>query len=112
MADVLFAKRRVEEAAILLMRGLFITSDLGLRQDLLNVYRSGIDSQKCAIIQGPNGPMNPGCEIVRRHFCAAATDTIRARLSVGQRDLAQTQNKTFLHDYGCPVGALDSILPD
>ena len=113
MADVLLANRRVDEAAILLMRGMFITSDLGLRQDLLNVYRSGIDSEKCAIIQGPNGPaINPRCEIVHRHICAAAPETIRARLSAGQRDLAQTQKKTFLRDYGCPAGPLDSVLPD
>jgi tetratricopeptide (TPR) repeat protein len=113
MADVLLANRRVDEAAIVLMRGMLITSDLGLRQELLNVYRSGIDSEKCAIFDGPNGPaMNPKCEMVRRHMCAAAPDTIRARLAAGQRALAQSQKKTFLRDYGCAAGPLDRVLPD
>jgi tetratricopeptide (TPR) repeat protein len=113
MADVLLANHRAEEAAVVLMRGMFITSDLGLRQDLMNVYRSGIDSQKCAIVAGPNGPaINPACELVHEHICAAAADTIRARLAVGPRDVARTQKKTFLRDYGCPAGPLDSVLPD
>jgi len=113
MADVLLANHRAEEAAVVLMRGMFITSDLGLRQDLLNLYRSGIDTEKCAIIAGPNGPaINPACELVHQHICAAAADTIRARLTVEPRDVAQTQKKTFLRDYGCPAGPLNSVLPD
>lgn len=69
---------RGEEAAIALIEGMSVTSDNGLRDNLLALYKSGVDPQGCAIIAGPRGPaLNPSCAIVRRNFCAAAAHVHR-----------------------------------
>src|SRR5262249_37065231 len=65
LAEVLLAKNDGDGAAIRLMEGFLLTSDVGLRDDLMTLYRGGLDTKACAIATGPNGPaMNPGCEMV------------------------------------------------
>ncbi len=65
------------------------------------------------MISGPRGPaINPACEIVHKHLCAASVDTVKARLQTGRRDLAEKQKKSFLNDYGCPAAPLNQALPD
>jgi len=55
------------EAAIALTAGFLVTSDAALREDLVNLYRSGLDTKGCGIAPEPNGPMmNPSCEMVHR----------------------------------------------
>ena len=111
LANVLLASHRGDDATIALMKGMLITSNLGLREELLNLYRNGADPKGCAIVQGPNGPaINPACETVRRHLCAASVDTIKVRLQTGTRDLAEARIKTFVRDYGCPSEPLDALL--
>ena len=111
MAAVFLAERRADDAAAKLMAGLLITSDPGLREELLNVYRSGLDVEGCAIVPGPRGPaINPHCEMIHRHICTASTETVKARLQTGRRDLAKTQRSTFVRDYDCPAGPMDALL--
>ena len=65
-------------------QGTIVTSDLSLRQDLLSLYRQGLDSKGCATVPGPNGPaFNPSCEIVRKHTCTAVAATIPLYLRIG-----------------------------
>ena len=61
------------EAAAALMEGVVVTTDIGLRNELLRLYQSGVDTMGCATmpVQG-NTALNPSCPIVQRHLCAAA----------------------------------------
>ncbi len=43
---VYLVKGRGDDAAVELMKGMLITSDAGLRQELLDLYRSGLDSKE------------------------------------------------------------------
>jgi tetratricopeptide (TPR) repeat protein len=77
IADAYFAEQRGEDAAVALAEGAFVTGDHNLRDELLKLYQSGVDSQGCAVVVGPRGPtLNPSCAIVRRDLCEA---TVRAR---------------------------------
>jgi hypothetical protein len=49
-----------------------VTGDHKLREALISLYQSGVDSKGCAVIPGPRGPaLNPKCEIVVRDYCEA-----------------------------------------
>ena len=112
LATSLLANGRADEAAVTLVEGTLMTSDLRLRQDLLSLYRQGLDSKGCATVPGPNGPaFNPSCEIVRRHTCAAAAATIPLYLRVGRRDLAVQLKDSVSLDFGCPAAQLNQLLP-
>jgi tetratricopeptide (TPR) repeat protein len=102
LATSLLASGRADEAAVALVEGAFVTSDPRLRQDLLSLYQQGLDTKGCATVPGPNGPaINPSCEIVRRHTCAAAAATIPVYLRVGRRDLAELLKDSVSRDFGC-----------
>jgi tetratricopeptide (TPR) repeat protein len=110
LAYVHLAADRGDEAAAVLMSGLIITADQGLRQELLNLYQRGLDPKGCAIIGGPNGPgIDPSCQTVHRHLCAGAADAIKLHLESGRRDLAERVKDNFLKS-GCPAGPLDAAL--
>jgi protein O-mannosyl-transferase len=73
IAGAYLAQSRGEDAAIALAEGMFATSDSGLREDLLKLYQSGVDTKGCAVVAGPRGPaLNPACDIVQRDLCAGA----------------------------------------
>jgi tetratricopeptide (TPR) repeat protein len=102
LAAAFLANERADEAAVALVEGAFVTSDPRLRQDLLSLYQQGLDTKGCATVPGPNGPaINPSCEIVRRHTCAAAAATIPVYLRVGRRDLAELLKDSVSRDFGC-----------
>jgi len=72
IADADLAQQRGEDAAVALVEGMVATGDHNLLTELLNLYRSGVDSHGCAVVPGRNGPtLNPSCEIVHRDFCEA-----------------------------------------
>jgi hypothetical protein len=113
LSHILFAVHQPADAAAALMEGMLVTSDMGLRRELMDLYRSGVDTGGCAIMQGPNDPaLNPQCPVVHRTLCDAALDAIRIRLDTGRKDIAAELKRSFLHDYGCPAGPLDQVLPD
>ena len=111
LATAYLAAGRADEAAVALVEGTFATSDLTLRQDLLSLYRQGLDSKGCATIPGPRGPaINPSCEIVRRHTCAAAAAVIPLYLRLQRRDLAEQLNYSVSRDFDCPAARLNELL--
>jgi tetratricopeptide (TPR) repeat protein len=113
LADVFLAGGQVQDAATALLEGMIVTQDMEIRRELLSLYQNGIDSQACAIVQGPNGPaINPSCALVHDHLCAIAADSIKVRLETGRRDIAEQLKHSFLHDYGCPAGPIDQVLPE
>jgi tetratricopeptide (TPR) repeat protein len=113
LGQVLVAGGQPEDAATALMEGLLLTSDMGLRRQLMELYRSGTGENACAIAAGPNGPaINPKCALVHRNLCEASVDAIRIRLQTGRRDIAAELKKSFLNDYRCPADPLNQVLPD
>jgi tetratricopeptide (TPR) repeat protein len=113
LGQVLVAAGQPEDAATALMEGMLVTSDMGLRQQLMELYRAGSGESGCAIANGPNGPaINPACGLVHRNLCEASLDAIRIRLETGRPDIAAELKKSFLNDYGCPAGPLNQVLPD
>ncbi len=113
LGHILFAVHQPADAATALMEGMLVTSDMALRQQLMELYRSSLDPQGCAITAGANGPaINPNCPIVHQTLCDASLDAIRIRLDTGHPELAAELKKNFLQDYGCPAGPLNKVLPD
>jgi tetratricopeptide (TPR) repeat protein len=111
LSTAYLANGRADEAAVALVEGTIVTSDLSLRQDLLSLYRQGLDSKGCATRPGPNGPaFNPSCEIVRQHTCTAVAATIPLYLRIGRRDLAGQLKDSASRDFGCPAALLDPLL--
>ena len=107
------ANGHADEAAVALVQGAIVTSDQSLRQDLMTLYRQGLDSKGCAIRPGPNGPaFNPSCEIVRTHTCAAVAATIPLYLRLQRRDLAEQLRDSAPRDFGCPAALLNRLLQE
>lgn len=113
LSTAFLANGRAGEAAVALIQGTIVTSDLSLRQDLLSLYRQGLDSKGCATVPGPNGPaFNPSCEMVRKHTCTAVAATIPLYLRIQRRDLAEKLRDSASGDFGCPAALLNQLLGD
>jgi protein O-mannosyl-transferase len=90
LAAALLAAQRAEGAAVALMTGALLTSSAELRQQLIDMYRHGLDRRGCAVVVTSNGPvLDPSCETVRADLCAASKDAIQLQLGVGRRDDAK-----------------------
>jgi tetratricopeptide (TPR) repeat protein len=101
-AAYLAADRR-EDAAVALMTGSLVTNDRTLRDELIDLYRSGLDPLGCAIVSTPSGPaIDPSCATVRRHACAAARDAIQIHERSGRPDLAQRLKEGAARQFQCP----------
>jgi protein O-mannosyl-transferase len=99
----LVAGGRADEAAVALVEGTLVTSDMSLRQELLNLYQSGLDTKGCAITRGPYGPaVNPSCGIVRQHACAATAEVLRLYRKIGREDLAGQARAVASTTFDCP----------
>jgi hypothetical protein len=108
MADVLMASGRVDDAAVALVEGSLVTSDPALRERLLYLYRSGLDSSRCALVSGPNGPaLNPQCNIVRQHLCRAAPEALRMLAGAGRIDAVRALSASLMRDSGCSAATLN-----
>jgi hypothetical protein len=65
------------------------------------MYLQGLDRRGCAVVATNNGPvLNPACETVRTHLCAATADAVQLQLGVAQRDDAE-RLKTSAAKLGC-----------
>src|ERR1035437_8205731 len=106
---ILLDQGRGDEAAAALMEGVLVTTDSGLRNELLRLYQGGLDRLGCATmpVQG-NTALNPACDIVHRHLCAASAGTIRLRLETGRPDLAETMKQTALKEFNCTAEELEA----
>jgi tetratricopeptide (TPR) repeat protein len=113
LASVYAAQQRGDEALTMLMKGLLITSDSGLRANLVQIFASNHDPSNCTLVPGRDGPsMNPRCKTIQNLVCAASVDVLKARLRSGARAQAQKEKQNFLHDYGCATAPLNQVLPD
>jgi hypothetical protein len=105
MSSVFVAEGRADDAAVALVTGSLLTGDTALRDELLRMYREGLDKQGCATVQGPYGAaINPACAIVRRHICAAAPGALEAATAAHRPDLYETLRQGFA-DTHCAADA-------
>jgi protein O-mannosyl-transferase len=101
-AAAFLAASRNDDAAVTLMTGSMITSDQGLRDELVDLYRRGLDPLNCAITSTANGAaINPSCETVRRHACAATAEAVQIHLRAGRRDEAQRLSDGAARQFQC-----------
>jgi hypothetical protein len=103
-ADADAAAGRLDDAAVALVEGTFITGDKSFRAALIELYRKAMDPRSCALTQGPAGPaINPACPVVHRHVCGAAAYTVQTLRAAGKSDLAQARKQMFVNQFGCPA---------
>ena len=109
-AQSLLAAHRASEAITVLMEGVMLTMDPGLRQNVVQAYQSGGDPSGCALVPGQNGSMaiNPRCESVHERLCAATVAAIQLRLKGNRPDLARDLKTSGVRDFGCPATTLDA----
>ncbi len=113
LGHILFAVGQPADAAAALMEGMLVTSDAGLRKQLVDLYGTAFNPGGCAITSGPYGPaINPQCPIVHQNLCDAGLDAVRIRMATGYPEIAAKLKKSFLDDYACPAGPLNQALPD
>jgi protein O-mannosyl-transferase len=108
LAAALLNTRHQNEAAVELMTGFMVTGNQELRSALVDLYRSGLDTEGCATItSGSSVILNFSCEIVRRHLCDAAARAIEIQRRNGHAELA-AQVAILTSDAKCealtPVG--------
>lgn len=96
LADVLLHVSRAEDAAVTLLEGEIITKDPVITEQLVQLYRSGLDPQGCAVV-GAQGhwTVNPSCEVVRRHLCKASAGAEKILTGAGRADLAASTQARF-----------------
>jgi tetratricopeptide (TPR) repeat protein len=102
LADVLLHSGRSDESLVALMEGEMITSDPGLNEQILRLYRSGLDPQGCATLER-NGQvtLNPSCEVVHRHLCEGSNGAQQIYIHAGRADLAAGTRDLAVHKLGC-----------
>ncbi len=109
-AQALLTAGRAPQAIAVLMEGVMLTMDSGLRQNVVQLYQAAGDGAGCALMPGQNGSMalNPRCEAVHTQLCTATLAAIQLRLKTGRRDLAEQLKNSGLTDFGCPAPPLEA----
>ncbi len=102
LADVLLHSGRADESLVALMEGEMITSDPGLNEQMVRLYRSGLDPQGCATKE-QNGQvtLNPSCEVVHRHLCEGSLGAEEIYIQAGRADLAASTRDFAVQKLGC-----------
>jgi protein O-mannosyl-transferase len=107
LTSALLTAERYDDAAVALMVGALITNRAELRQQLIAIYRQGVDPLGCAVAPAGNSApgaavaaLDPGCPTVRRHLCAASAVAIELQTNAGRNDDAQ-RLRTAANDLGC-----------
>jgi tetratricopeptide (TPR) repeat protein len=101
-ADVLVQSGRPEESLIALMEGEMITSDPGMKDRMVKLYRSGLDPQGCAAVEKEGHvTLNPSCEVVHRHLCEGARGAEKIYTQTGRTDLAADLRAFVAQKLGC-----------
>src|SRR5262249_35664059 len=113
MASAFAAAHQMDKAAAALFQGLLMTSDISLRSDLVNLYRTAENSSSCALNSGPGGmSLNLACDQVRKSLCPASLEVVKAAIERSQLQAAKKLKQTSVRDYGCAPEAFEQILPD
>jgi tetratricopeptide (TPR) repeat protein len=107
MAESNASAGKLDDAAIALIEGVFVTGDQSLRKDLVELYQRAMAPGSCMLTTGPSGPaINPNCPAVHAQACAASEYVIRTLMAAGQTDAARARQEMFTAQFRCP-GASD-----
>jgi hypothetical protein len=102
LADVLVHSGRAENGAVALMEGEIITTDPGLKEQLVRLYQDGLDPQGCAAVQRDGQWMlNPSCGVVHRHLCEGSAGAVQVYTQAGRVDLAASTKELAVQKLGC-----------
>ena len=102
LSSALVAAGRADEAAVALVKGSVVTGDVTLRQELLRLYRNGLDTKGCATTPGPYGPaIDPKCEMVRRHACEGSAAAFEVFIRLGRQDLVDRTKAQMAGVFEC-----------
>jgi len=90
-----------------LMEGVLLTVDPGLRQAVIEMYRAGLDPHGCALLPGQDGrpALNPSCDTVHAHLCQASAAAIAVRVNANRTDLAEQIRAAAARDFRCQSGS-------
>jgi protein O-mannosyl-transferase len=103
LADVLLHSNRIDDGLVALMEGEIVTNDPGLREQLVRLYRSGLDPQGCAAVEKDGQwALNPSCDVVHRHLCAGSAAAEQMYTRAGRADLAASAKDLAIQKLGCP----------
>lgn len=98
------AAGKLDDAAVALIEGVFITGDPTLRRDLVELYKRAMDARSCMLMTGPNGEaINPNCPAVHAEACAASGYVVSTLAAAGQTDVAQAREQMFTTQFHCPT---------
>jgi tetratricopeptide (TPR) repeat protein len=104
LARALIRSNQPEQAAVALLEGSTLAPNKRFTNELLPLFKSGLDPQSCALKPvGQGFALNPECESVRRLLCPALNNSIAVRMQTGRPDLAQQLRNGELRQYGCPA---------
>jgi len=102
-AAAFLSAQRGDEAAVALMTGVMVTENRALRDELVDLYRQGLDPLGCALVNTREGAaINPSCATVRRHVCAATGEAVRIDLNAGRSAQAQRLQDSAARQFQCP----------
>ena len=85
---------RPEEAAMTLLTGSAVSGDRGLLEEVMGLYRSGLDVEGCSLAgSGSAAALSPRCPMVLRHSCQAFAAAYQILRKAGY-DARADQTKT------------------
>jgi tetratricopeptide (TPR) repeat protein len=94
---------RNDDAAVTLMTGIMVTDDRALRDELVDLYRQGLDPIGCAIVNTRDGAaIDPACATVRQHVCAATRAAVSIDTRAGRTTQAQRLTDSAARQFQCP----------
>ena len=107
-AQALETAGKRQEAIAVLMQGVMLTMNAGLRQNVVQAYQQGVEGGGCALMRGQNGSMalNPRCEVVKEALCVGTAAAMRVRAKAGLPNVVEDLRKTGIRDFGCTPAAL------
>ncbi len=99
-AEIDGAAGKLDDAAVALIEGVFVTGDQSLRKDLVELYRRAMAPGSCMLTA--TQAINPNCPAVHAQACAASGYVVRTLAAAGQADVAQAREQMFTTQFHCP----------
>lgn len=102
MGQALAVQKRWEDAALVSMEGLLASGDQNFAASLGELYKTGIDPDRCAFQQTPQGSvLNLRCAPVHRELCQASAELMKLYRQSGHIDFAQGIRSKAIEQFGC-----------
>jgi tetratricopeptide (TPR) repeat protein len=107
LAQIYATQNRREDAALALMEGLFLTDNPRFLGPLDSIYRSGLDTEGCAITRTADGPiLNKSCRFVHTEECKALAEVAKVYQETHRGDLAEQTKSRAINEFTCSANEL------